>query len=105
MVLYCGHKLNGFYYSDGNIFGYFCANPHCGTKADVLKLYVWQALIDGKKAQEKLIKEKTTHNILQERLTEHQKALEYAIGVLDNLTDIVGVDLEIFKIKKMAGIK
>ena len=45
---------------------------------------VWQALIDCKKARD---------------------ALNYAIGVLDNLTEIGGVDMEIIKIKKMAGIK
>ena len=81
---FCGYKLNESYDSDENIVGYFCANPHCRIKADVLEPYVWQALIEGKKAQE---------------------ALNYAIGVLDNLTEIGGVDMEIIKIKKMAGIK
>lgn len=80
---FCGYKLNKFYDSDENIVGYFCANPHCRIKADVLEPYVWQALIDGKKARD---------------------ALNYAIGVLDNLTEIGGVDVEIIKIKKMAGI-
>lgn len=101
--------------------------PFCGaelqTNNEIARLIFWrchtpgcllngwhsveiiQHLIDGKKAQDALIKEKTTHNILQERLTEHQKALEYAIGVLDNLTEIGGVDMEIIKIKEMAGIK
>lgn len=44
----------------------------------------WNTIISGKKAQD---------------------ALNYAIGVLDNLTEIGGVDMEIIKIKKMAGIK
>lgn len=34
-----------------------------------------------------------------------QDALNYAIGVLENLTEIGGVDMQIIKIKEMAGIK
>lgn len=51
---FCGYKLNESYDSDENIVGYFCANPHCRIKADVLEPYVWRALIDGKKAQDAL---------------------------------------------------
>ena len=51
---FCGYKLNESYDSDENIVGYFCANPHCRIKADVLEPYVWQALISGKKAQDAL---------------------------------------------------
>lgn len=51
---FCGYKLNESYDSDENIVGYFCANPHCRIKADVLEPYVWQALIDAKKAQDAL---------------------------------------------------
>lgn len=82
-----------------------CINPRCAWFMWSFPWEIWHALMDGKKAQDALIKEKTTHNILQERLIEHQKALEYAIGVLDNLTDIGGVDMEIIKIKEMAGMK
>lgn len=57
---FCGYKLNESYDSDENIVGYFCANPHCRIKADVLEPYVWQALIDGKKAQAALKEIKQT---------------------------------------------
>lgn len=64
---------------------YFCPKDECHKAKDwYASKQVWQALIDGKKAQD---------------------ALNYAIGVLDNLTEIGGVDMEIIKIKKMAGIK
>lgn len=53
---FCGYKLNESYDSDENIVGYFCANPHCRIKADVLEPYVWRALIDGKKAQDAIQK-------------------------------------------------
>ena len=59
---------------------WYCPNHCIGS----YEPKVWQALIDGKKARD---------------------ALNYAIGVLDNLTEIGGVDMEIIKIKKMAGIK
>lgn len=59
---------------------WYCPNRCIGT----YEPKVWRALITGKKAQD---------------------ALNYAIGVLDNLTEIGGVDMEIIKIKKMAGIK
>ena len=59
---------------------WYCPNHCIGT----YEPKVWRALIEGKKAQD---------------------ALNYAIGVLDNLTDIGGVDMEIIKIKEMAGIK
>lgn len=58
---------------------WYCPNHCIGS----YEPKVWQALIDGKKARD---------------------ALNYAIGVLDNLTEIGGVDMEIIKIKKMAGI-
>lgn len=80
--------------------------PFCGqelqTDNEIARLILWrchtpgcllngwhsaeiiQHLIDGKNARD---------------------ALNYAIGVLDNLTEIGGVDMEIIKIKKMAGIK
>ena len=66
----------------GTPVGWYCPN-FCKIRC-ALDEPVWQALIDGKKAQD---------------------ALNYAIGVLDNLTEIGGVDMEIIKIKKMAGIK
>lgn len=59
---------------------WYCPNHCIGS----YEPKVWQALIDGKKTQD---------------------ALNYAIGVLDNLTEIGGVDMEIIKIKEMAGIK
>ena len=59
---------------------WYCPNHCIGS----YEPKVWQALIDGKKAQD---------------------ALNYAIGVLDKLTEIGGVDTEIIKIKEMAGIK
>ena len=59
---------------------WYCPNHCIGS----YEPKVWQALIDSKKTRD---------------------ALEYAIGVLDNLTEIGGVDMEIIKIKKMAGIK
>ena len=61
-----------------------CRDENCPSKRNFLPIEIWQALIDGKKAQD---------------------ALNYAIGVLDNLTEIGGVDMEIIKIKQMAGIK
>ena len=61
-----------------------CGKPGCPWFMWAFPWEIWQALIDGKKAQD---------------------ALNYAIGVLDNLTDIGGVDMEIIKIKEMAGIK
>ena len=61
-----------------------CGKPGCPWFMWAFPWEIWQALIEGKKAQE---------------------ALNYAIGVLDNLTEIGGVDMEIIKIKKMAGIK
>lgn len=86
-----------------------CAVMRAGGNGASGSLSLWLKVIQMhkqlQKAQDALIKEKTTHNILQERLTEHQKALEHAIGVLDNLAEIGGVDMEIIKIKKMAGIK
>lgn len=142
---YCNEDLKEW---DGRLY---CANELCLAKQEDLPKFIWQDLINGKKAQRKLrkvkdrcvkkvkakereienylngicvrskeietlhkqlqkvqdalIKEKTTHNILQERLTEHQKALEHAIGVLDSLTEIGWVGMEVIKIKKKAGIK
>ena len=75
---YCNEDLKEW---DGR---FYCANAMCPAKQEDLPKFIWQALIDGKKAQD---------------------ALNYAIGVLDNLTEIGGVDMEIIKIKKMAGIK
>ena len=42
---------------------------------------------------------------MHKQLQKARDALNYAIGVLDNLTEIGGVVMEIIKIKKMAGIK
>lgn len=42
---------------------------------------------------------------LHKQLQKAWDALNYAIGVLDNLTEIDGVDMQIIKIKEMAGIK
>lgn len=60
-----------------------CPDWDCRGYKLKLEPEIWQALIDGKKARD---------------------TLNYAIGVLDNLTEIGGVDMEIIKIKKMAGI-
>lgn len=62
---------------------FFCPNCKCDKGDMPLDVDIWQALIDDKKAQD---------------------ALQYAIKVLENLTEIGGVDLEIMKIKDMAGI-
>ena len=48
-----------------------CINPRCAWFMWSFPWEIWHALMDGKKAQDALIKEKTTHNILQERLIEH----------------------------------
>ena len=61
-----------------------CRNPNCKYDGWHFPVEIIQRMIDGKKARD---------------------ALNYAIGVLDNLTEIGGVDMEIIKIKKMAGIK
>lgn len=61
-----------------------CINPRCAWFMWSFPWEIWHALIDGKKAQD---------------------ALNYAISVLANLTEIGGVDMEIIKIKEMAGIK
>lgn len=79
---FCGAELQ----TDNEIarlFWWRCHTPGCllngWHSAEII-----QHLIDGKKAQ---------------------AALDYAIGVLDNLTEIGGVVMEIIKIKEMAGIK
>ena len=105
---------------------WYCPN-HC------IGLYepkVWQALIDSKKAQHQLrtVKDRCVKKVkakereianylnginvrnkeietLHKQLQKVRDALNYTIGVLDNLTEIGGVDMEIIKIKKMAGIK
>ena len=109
-----------------------CVNKGCPVDSVVMKHIVWQALIDGKKAQRQLRTEKDRcvkkikairfeiHNCLyeihvrdykietlQEKLSQAQDVLNYAIGVLDNMSaiGIGGVDMEIIKIKEMAGIK
>ena len=107
-----------------------CINPRCAWFMWSFPWEIWHALIDGKKAQRQLRTEKDRcvkkikairfeiHNCLyeihvrdykietlQEKLSQAQDALNYAIGVLDNLTEIGGLDMEIIKIKEMAGIK
>lgn len=79
---FCGEKLQTHTMTPGRTL--ICVNKGCPVDSVVMKRIVWQALIDGKKARD---------------------TLEYAIGVLDNLTEIGGVDMEIIKIKKMAGIE
>lgn len=106
-----------------------CRNPNCKYDGWHLPLEIWQALIASKKAQRQLrtvkdrcvkkVKAKereiesylngisvrqTENERLAKQLQQARDALEYAIGVLDNLTEIGGVDMEIIKIKKMAGI-
>ena len=124
---FCGNELRELKEA-GTVVGLFCPN-HCKTRVAMDK-EIWQALIDGKKAQRQLrtvkdrcvkkvkAKEFEIHNclygihvrdykieMLQEKLSQTRDVLDYAIGVLDNLTEIGGVDMEIIKIKEMAGIK
>lgn len=75
----CGTPLE---YDIGYDGDYSCAK--CGRAKMFGSEELWQELIRTRKALD---------------------ALNYAIGVLDNLTDIGGVDMEIIKIKQMAGIK
>lgn len=75
---FCGSELRTSMLDEP--VAWYCPNHCIGT----YEPKVWRALITGKKAQD---------------------TLNYAIGVLDNLTEIGGVDMEIIKIKKMAGIK
>lgn len=75
---FCEAELRTFMLEEPAVW--YCPN-RC---APMLPPKIWRDLITSKKAQD---------------------ALNYAIGVLDNLTEIGGVDMEIIKIKKMAGIK
>ena len=75
---YCNSELRTFMLEEPAVW--YCPN-RC---APMLPPKIWRDLITSKKARD---------------------ALDYAIGVLDNLTEIGGVDMEIIKIKKMAGIK
>lgn len=123
---FCGSELQHW----GEDFLY-CENLGCPMSPQIeLPISIWQALIDGKKAQRQLrttkdrcvkkikAKQLEIHNclygihvrdykieMLQEKLSQVRDVLDYAIGVLDNLTDIGGVDMQIIKIKEMAGIK
>lgn len=83
---FCGEELERCSYLSKGITNpvFVCRNRKCKFVNKIIDSEIWQAIIDGKKAQ---------------------AALNYAIGVLDNLTEIGGVDMEIIKIKKMAGIK
>lgn len=81
---FCGTELNDYPDKTTGARMAVCRNPKCKYDGWHFPSAIWQALMDGKKAQ---------------------GALEYAIGVLDNLTEIGGVDMEIIKIKKMVGIK
>ena len=75
---YCNSELRTFMLEEPAVW--YCPN-RC---APMLPPKIWRDLITSKKARD---------------------ALDYAIGVLDNLIEIGGVDMEIIKIKKMAGIK
>ena len=77
---FCGAKLQEFGGGDFPMMHY-CDNINCNLYHIMGQYTLWQELIRTR------------------------KALNYAIGVLDNLTEIGGVDMEIIKIKKMAGIK
>lgn len=95
---FCGAELKEIFLS------YVCANKNCPHAGSELPIWVWQALIDGKRAQDDLIREKTTHNILQSYLTKYQNALNYALKVLEAVDEIGGIDLEIMKIKEIANL-
>lgn len=58
----------------------YCPNEDCMCYSETISTSVWQALIDGKKAQD---------------------ALNYALEILSHLDEIGGVDREIVKIKEM----
>ena len=75
---YCNSELRTFMLEEPAVW--YCPN-RC---APMLPPKIWRDLITSKKARD---------------------ALDYAIGVLDNLIEIGGVDMEIIKIKEMAGIK
>ena len=77
---FCGAELQEFGGGDCLLLHY-CDNINCNLYHIMGQYTLWQELIRTR------------------------KALNYAIGVLDNLTEIGGVDMEIIKIKKMAGIK
>ena len=81
---FCGTELNDYPDKTTGVRMAVCRNPKCKYDGWHFPIDITQRMIDGKKAQD---------------------ALNYAIGVLDNLTEIGGVDMEIIKIKKMAGIK
>lgn len=83
---FCGEELERCSYLSKGITNpvFVSRNRKCKFVNKIIDSEIWQALIDGKKAQD---------------------ALNYAISVLDNLTEIGGVDMEIIKIKKMVGIK
>ena len=129
---FCGDELVAYPYKQNGVLYDFCRNPRCKYDGWHFPTEIWHALIDGKKAQRQLrtvkdrcvkkikAKEFEIHNCLygihardceietlQEKLSQAQDALNYAIGVLDNMSaiGIGGVDMEIIKIKEMAGIK
>ena len=82
---FCGTELeNELNFWDKPTDNYFCPNEKCKIHYKSTPESVWELAISAKKAQD---------------------ALDYAISVLANLTDIGGVDMEIIKIKEMAGIK
>ena len=81
---FCGAELeNELNFWDKPTNNYFCPNEKCKIHDKDIPESVWTLAISSKKAQD---------------------ALNYAIGVLDNLTDIGGVDMQIIKIKEMAGM-
>lgn len=128
---FCGTELeNELNFYDKPTDNYFCPNEKCKIHDKDIPESVWALAISAKKAQRQLrtvkdrcvkkikAKEFEIHNCLygihvrdceietlQEKLSQAQNALNYAIDVLDNLTEIGGVDMEIIKIKEMAGIK
>ena len=61
---FCGEKLQTHTMTPGRIL--ICVNKGCPVDSVVMKRIVWQALIDGKKAQDAL-KEIAQHDINEQR--------------------------------------
>ena len=85
---YCGVELENelSLYDEPTDF-YFCPNEYCKYVYKSMHKDIWNDLINGRKCQHELKRVKD--------------ALYYALEVLDNLTEIGGVDQEIIKIENM----
>ncbi len=69
---FCGAELEQSF--DGKIDYFYCPNDGCVPMHNAIHIKVWQALIDGKKAQDAL---KVARNLYQELALAYCKMADY----------------------------